>query len=335
MRPRPAAIARVSIGALGVAVVAGAVVVSVTAEPKSTFFAGGGSLALILTAAGLCLLATGLLLLRLRPTWPSGPLLVLAAGLWFSPAWVAWRDGRADRALARDGRGDVHASRPRVDHRRIPGCAGRCCRVAVECSGSQARRLRLRRRSSQLSYDPFLDVGCWATCGDNALLIVSVPPLAETALIAAAGLGVFVLGFATVCALRDVAVRRSAPRVLSATGAAALLVGAALEPRDRRDSGMAGTGQRMGRDRADRESDRCGGARARDRLPPLARSQAPEGDRRHRADDLGRGAERDSGRLEACGRRSDALPRVLAPRIAAVHRRRRSALGAADSARPT
>lgn len=226
MRLRLAAITRVSIGALGVAVVAGAVVVSLTAEPKSTFFAGGGSLALILTAAGICLLATGLLLLRVRPTWPSGSLLVLAAGLWFSPAWVAWRDGPPIvRSLAMvaamftplvlawiiAGFPDAGTLLPR--RRRVLGVAGAALAVAAAIFA--------------VSYDPFLDVGCWATCSDNALLILSVSPLAETAMIAAAALGVFVLGFATVCALRDVAVRRSTPQVLSATGAAALLIGAA------------------------------------------------------------------------------------------------------------
>ncbi|GAA1974457.1 sensor histidine kinase [Microbacterium pumilum] len=228
MTAAPATIRRVSIGASGVVMLACAVGLSITENPAASFFAGTGPLPLLLTAAGISLLASGLVVLQLRATWRTGPLLVLASILWFSPVWIAWDSGPlfarslgtilalfTPFVLATIVMGFPDGREPLPRRHRVLVATGIALGVAAAIFA--------------FSYDPFQDVGCWATCGGSAFLIVPLPWLAGAAFVTASGLDVFVVGVAMLSAFRDATVRRSASSWLAVSASTVLLLGIALK----------------------------------------------------------------------------------------------------------
>ena len=141
-------------------------------------------------AAGLGLIAAGLLWAVDRPTERTGLLLALAGTAWFMPVWVGWHNGPAG----------VRTAAMLIQPVFLP----LICHVVVSISGGR-KRLRVAilllylvaatlTIALLLVTDPLTDLGCWNNCTDNVLLVTSQPWLARmlagtwTAVSLAAGL---------------------------------------------------------------------------------------------------------------------------------------------------
>jgi hypothetical protein len=90
---RRANLARLAAGLVGVALGLGALAVA-QGPGRFTTYAGHSGLAATLTvAAGLALVAAGLVTAFSRPAGRIGELAVLAGLIWFAPVWVGWDRG--------------------------------------------------------------------------------------------------------------------------------------------------------------------------------------------------------------------------------------------------
>jgi signal transduction histidine kinase len=141
-------------------------------------------------AAGLVLIAAGLLWAVDRPTDRTGLLLALAGTAWFMPVWIGWQNGPAG----------IRTAAMLIQPVFLP----LICHVVVSISG-EGKRLRVAilmlyllattlTIALLLVTDPLTDRGCWNNCTDNVLLVTSQPGLARmlagtwTAVSVAAGL---------------------------------------------------------------------------------------------------------------------------------------------------
>ena len=201
-------------------------------------------------AAGLGLLAAGVLALGLRTNSRAGALAALAGVAWFAPDWEAWGTGPAAvRSLGMVGAPFAIAflfhlvlTFPRD---RLSGAA----RWGVTSVYASAAVVGVGRA---LFRDPFLDPECWLNCTDNAFLLHADPSLAR-ALDSLEGISALAAGavLAGVAATRLASANPTARRVLcpvelpgvfvgvtAAAYGALLLLGPPEDPGDARFAGV-------------------------------------------------------------------------------------------------
>ena len=181
-------------------------------------------------AAGLALLAAGLLAWLLRSGGSLGPLALLASVVWFAPDWIGWEDGSplarslgmlvAPFGFALLIHLAFAAPRGRVARRMPRTAVAAAYTAAVVVSGGRA-----------LFRDPFEDQYCWSNCTDNVFLANADRGVADaldslwsSAAVAAAAL------VAGVAAWRLVRAKPAARRLLSPVVASA---GSRAPPRAR------------------------------------------------------------------------------------------------------
>jgi signal transduction histidine kinase len=171
-------LARLAAGLVALAVGLGALAVA-QGPGRFTSYAGSSSLAATLTvAAGLALVAAGLVTSFGRPAGRIGDLAVLAGLLWFAPVWVGWDKGPPlVRSLGMLAGGFTV---PLLLHLVLAYPSGRLrgvvSRTLVSVFYLEAVLAALGRA---LVRDPFFDPDCWANCTDNVFLLHSHPRLAH------------------------------------------------------------------------------------------------------------------------------------------------------------
>jgi signal transduction histidine kinase len=159
--------------------------------PWGTTYGATSSIAMAAQfAAGVALIAAGLLWAVDRPTERTGLLLALAGTAWFMPVWIGWYNGPAGVRTAAMLIQPVFL--PLICHIVVSICGGRKrLRMAILLLYLLAAALTI---ALLLVTDPLTDLGCWNNCTVNVLLVTSQPPLARmlagawTAVSVAAGL---------------------------------------------------------------------------------------------------------------------------------------------------
>lgn len=215
-------------GSAGTLLVAASVVLSPFLGPASSHFAGSGPLALTSVAAGVFILAIGLVLLATRPWWSSGCTAVIAAVLWFAPAWIAWDSGPP---IVRSLGLIAVVFTPVVLGHLVLGFPGgmvtdRNSHLVLVVAYSVAA---VQAAVVAGFYDPFRDVRCWANCSENVFLIVPAPAFAGATMIVGSVVTVAMLWFACASSLTAAtADRRSGARVALVVAAAVLAGGATI-----------------------------------------------------------------------------------------------------------
>lgn len=212
-------------GAAGVLLVAASVVLSPFLGPASSHFAGSAPLALLMVAAGVFLLAIGLVLLATRAWWPSGLVSVVAASLWFAPAWIAWDAGPP---IARSVGMVAVVFTPVVLGQLALGfpdgiVTGRGSRLALVVTYAVAT---LHAAVIAGFYDPFWDPRCWANCSENVFLITPAPTFATATALVGSVVTMAMLWFAFARSLAVARVDRRAGAHFTVAVAAAVLAAA-------------------------------------------------------------------------------------------------------------
>ncbi len=147
--------------ALALAFAAASVVVTLDTEVQTTYAAMPGRAALDL-AAGLGLVAAGVLTWAQRPT---GPLAVALGVVWLAQDWVGWVEGPAfPRSVAMVV---TPFLLPLLAHL-VAGSATRAVALTYAVTALVSAGLALVR-------DPFLDPNCWSNCTDNVFLVHASP----------------------------------------------------------------------------------------------------------------------------------------------------------------
>jgi signal transduction histidine kinase len=142
---------------------------------RFTTYAGRSALAAaLMLAAGLSLLASGVLAMGGRAHRRTGGLAVLAGLTWFAPVWVAWQDGPSlvpSIAMVLSG-----LTLAFVFHLTLAARGGTArpgpVRALISVVYVEAALLAL---GLALFRDPYFDPGCWANCIQNAFLVHSLP----------------------------------------------------------------------------------------------------------------------------------------------------------------
>jgi signal transduction histidine kinase len=171
-------VARLAGGLVAPAVGLGALAVA-RGPGRFTTYAGSSSLAATLTvAAGLALVAAGLVTSFSRPAGRIGDLAVLAGLVWFAPVWVGWDKGPPMvRSLGMIAGGFTVALLLHLvlayPSGRLRGVVARTLVSVVYLVAVLAALVRALVR------DPFFDPDCWANCTDNVFLLHSLPRLAH------------------------------------------------------------------------------------------------------------------------------------------------------------
>jgi len=171
-------LARLAAGPVGVALGLGALAVAQGPGRFTTYAGRSGLTATLTVAAGLALVAAGLVTAFSRPARRIGDLAVLAGLVWFAPVWVGWDKGPPlIRSLAMLAAGFTF---PLLVYLVVAYPSGRlqgaAARTLVAAAYLEATVVALGRA---LFRDPFFDPGCWANCTDNRFLLRSLPGLAR------------------------------------------------------------------------------------------------------------------------------------------------------------
>jgi signal transduction histidine kinase len=135
----------------------------------STYAGRSTAAAVFELAAGWALIAAGTAYWLRRPTWPAGPLAVVAGFAWFAPDWVGWQTGPgAVRALALATAGVCAAA---LVHLALGAPTGsvssRASGAVVTATWALTALVGIGR---VLFYDPFADPSCVTWCSPNPLL---------------------------------------------------------------------------------------------------------------------------------------------------------------------
>ncbi len=175
---RPANLARLAVGALGLVYCLGALVVA-RAEGELTTYAGHSDLAAALAVvAGLALVAAGLVTSFARPAGPIGDLALGAGLVWFTPFWAGWRGGPP--LVLTIGTLAAGFTFPLLLHLVLAFPSGQLrskgARVLAVAVYLEAALTALGRAVFR---DPFFDPNCWDNCTDNVFLVRSLPRLAR------------------------------------------------------------------------------------------------------------------------------------------------------------
>jgi signal transduction histidine kinase len=171
-------VARLAGGLVAPAVGLGALAVA-RRPGRFTTYAGSSSLAATLTvAAGLALVAAGLVTSLSRPAGRIGDLAVLAGLVWFAPVWVGWDKGPPMvRSLGMIAGGFTV---PLLLHLVLAYPSGRLRGVVARTLVSVVYLgAVLAALGRALVRDPFFDPDCWANCTDNVFLLHSLPGLSH------------------------------------------------------------------------------------------------------------------------------------------------------------
>jgi hypothetical protein len=146
---------------------------------ERTTYAGASELAATLTtAAGLALVAAGMVASLARQGRRIGDLALLAGFLWFAPVWAGWNGGPA---LARSlGTLAAVFTLPVLLHLVVAFPSG-----VLRSKGARALVIAvylgaaLSALGRALFRDPFFDPACWDNCTDNVFLVHSIPDVAR------------------------------------------------------------------------------------------------------------------------------------------------------------
>ena len=174
----PANLARLAAGALALAYGLGAVAVA-RGPGELTTYAGRSDLAAALAvAAGLALVAAGLVVSLARPAGPVGDLALLAGVVWFAPFWAGWKGGPPlVLSLGTLAAGFVF---PLLLHLVLAYPSGRLrSRGERALVGAVYLEAALSVLGRALFRDPFFDPNCWDNCTDNVFLVRSLPRVAR------------------------------------------------------------------------------------------------------------------------------------------------------------
>jgi signal transduction histidine kinase len=171
-------LARLAAGPVALAVGLGALAVAQGPGRFTTYAGQSGLTATLTLAAGLALVAAGLVTAFSHPTGRIGDLAVLAGLVWFAPVWVGWDKGPPlVRSLAMLAAGFAF---PLLLHLVLAYPSGQlhgtAARALVAAVYLEAMVVALGRA---LFRDPFFDPNCWANCTDNDFLVRSLPQLAR------------------------------------------------------------------------------------------------------------------------------------------------------------
>jgi signal transduction histidine kinase len=172
------AAARVALALAPIGVI-GIVVATIVAVPRyqhaRTIYAGvSPSAEAVDLAAGVCLVAAGVVISVDRPGGARGLVAMLAGLAWFAPHLVGWEGGPP--VLRSVGMVVQPMYLPLVLHLVLEGLGGTRARVAVAAAYIVTATLSL---GQALVRDPFLDPYCWNNCRDNVFLLVSAPELSR------------------------------------------------------------------------------------------------------------------------------------------------------------
>jgi signal transduction histidine kinase len=146
---------------------------------RFTTYAGRSDLDTALTvAAGLALVAAGLVTSFSRRTARIGDLAMLAGLVWFAPVWVGWDKGLPlVRTLGMLVAGFTF---PLLLHLVVAYPSGRLHGVVAQTLVAVVYlEAALAALGRALFRDPFFDPACWANCTDNRFLLNSLPRLAR------------------------------------------------------------------------------------------------------------------------------------------------------------
>ena len=158
---RPAQPGPFILPALALAFAAASVVVTLDTEVQTTYAAMPGRAALDL-AAGVGLIAAGVLTWAQRPV---GPLAVALGVAWLAQDWVGWVEGPAfARSVAMVA---APFLLPLLAHL-VVGSATRAVALTYAVTALVSAGLAFAR-------DPFLDPNCWSNCTDNVFLVHASP----------------------------------------------------------------------------------------------------------------------------------------------------------------
>ena len=174
----PANLARLAAGALALAYGLGAVAVA-RGPGELTTYAGRSDLAAALAvAAGLALVAAGLVVSLARPAGRVGDLALLAGVVWFAPFWAGWKGGPPlVLSLGTLAAGFVF---PLLLHLVLAYPSGRLrSRGERALVGAVYLEAALSVLGRALFRDPFFDPNCWDNCTDNVFLVRSLPRVAR------------------------------------------------------------------------------------------------------------------------------------------------------------
>jgi signal transduction histidine kinase len=171
-------LARLAAGPVALAVGLGALAVAQGPGRFTTYAGGSGLTATLTVAAGLGLVAAGLVTSFSRPAGRIGDLAVLAGLIWFAPVWVGWDKGPPlVRSLGMLAAGLAF---PLLLHLVLAYPSGQlhgtAARVMVASVYLETMVVALGRA---LFRNPFFDPNCWANCTDNSFLVRSLPQLAR------------------------------------------------------------------------------------------------------------------------------------------------------------
>jgi signal transduction histidine kinase len=171
-------LARLAAGAGLLAYGLGALVVARGPGELTTYAGRSDAVAALAVAAGLALVAAGLITSFGRPAGRIGDLALLAGLAWFAPFWAGWLGGQPlVRSLGTLAAGLAF---PLLLHLVLAYPSGRLhpnsLRALVVAVYLEAALSVLGRA---LFRDPFFDPNCWNNCIDNIFLVHSLPGVAR------------------------------------------------------------------------------------------------------------------------------------------------------------
>jgi signal transduction histidine kinase len=169
---------RLAAGPAALAVGLGALAVAQGPGRFTTYAGRSGLTATLTVAAGLGLVAAGLVTSFSRPAGRIGDLALLAGLVWFAPVWVGWDKGPP---LVRSlGMLTAGFTFPLLLHLVLAYPSGQLhgtiARVLVAAVYLETIVVAL---GQALFRHPFYDPNCWANCTDNDFLVRSLPQLAR------------------------------------------------------------------------------------------------------------------------------------------------------------
>jgi signal transduction histidine kinase len=163
------------IGAVELAYVIAALAIARGSGATTTYAGRSAVAAWCFIAAGLALIAAGLIVFRSRPH--PGALSVLAGVLWFAPIWEGWDGGPA--LIRTVGMLTASFVFPVLIHLVLAANGPPMTRPAAALIGMTYLGIGLCAVVVVLIRDPYLDPYCWANCTTNVFDVTSQPDLAR------------------------------------------------------------------------------------------------------------------------------------------------------------
>ena len=181
-RPSAALVVRLSVAALGLLCGISAWSIAHGSGAFTTQAGGSGAAATLFVAAGLGLIAAGLILGGRHRL--VGALSVVAGLLWFAPAWEGWEGGPTVLRA-----GAMPAARmvfPVLLHLVVVAVMPTMSRIALFVVASTYALVGVSAVLLALVRDPYLDPHCFADCTTSLFVIWSRPELSDAVVTASA-----------------------------------------------------------------------------------------------------------------------------------------------------